>query len=350
MNDNEMTNKISLTAIVFGVAALTVAPAVASTIAQIKAEGVHNNAFVTDVVITNLVHTDPDRFPTSRAFQVADDTGAITVVADPGSINTLLGSFAVGDHISFTARDNQPVNGLFEMNPYSAAPATAVLNPTTLKTAAPMSVVASDFANGSPTAEALESQRVYLSGAFFTYSGPTNPGTAFAAGTYPLSGISQVRARVGTNAIAQSLGTVPDFARGQVTLVGIFSQYSAASNAGYELNITSIAEPGDTNFDTQVNFDDLLVVAQHYGTVTGQKWTNGDFTNDAKVDFDDLLLLAQHYDGSALADVTGDTHFQSDWALATTLAPEPGLLAAIVPILFSNRRVRRVDVLRSDRR
>ena len=52
--------------------------------------------------------------------------------------------------------------------------------------------------------------------------------------------------------------------------------------------------PGDTNFDGAVNFDDLLNLAQHYGSMNGTYGT-GDLNGDAKVDFTDLLLLAQNY-------------------------------------------------------
>ena len=51
---------------------------------------------------------------------------------------------------------------------------------------------------------------------------------------------------------------------------------------------------GDTNFDGVVNFDDLLNLAQHYGSANGTYGT-GDLNGDAKVDFTDLLILAQNY-------------------------------------------------------
>jgi GH18 family chitinase len=53
---------------------------------------------------------------------------------------------------------------------------------------------------------------------------------------------------------------------------------------------------GDVNRDRAVNFDDLLIVAQNYGT-TGRTFSQGNLNYDAtgNVDFDDLLLLAQKY-------------------------------------------------------
>jgi hypothetical protein len=51
---------------------------------------------------------------------------------------------------------------------------------------------------------------------------------------------------------------------------------------------------GDANLDGQVNFADLLLLAQNYGK-TSANWDQGDFNYDGKVGFDDLLLLAQNY-------------------------------------------------------
>lgn len=52
--------------------------------------------------------------------------------------------------------------------------------------------------------------------------------------------------------------------------------------------------PGDANLDGQVDFSDLLTLAQHYGTA-GATWEQGDCNADGTVGFDDLLILAQHY-------------------------------------------------------
>ena len=51
---------------------------------------------------------------------------------------------------------------------------------------------------------------------------------------------------------------------------------------------------GDTNLDGQVDFTDLLTLAQNYGR-TNAYWYQGDFNYDGKVDFADLLKLAQNY-------------------------------------------------------
>ncbi len=86
---------------------------------------------------------------------------------------------------------------------------------------------------------------------------------------------------------------------------------------------------GDTNLDSIVNFDDLLALAQAYGS-NGQ-WANGDSDYNGLVNFDDLLALAQNYGLAAMSDGEaarlaglGGASFASDWALATSLVPEPG--------------------------
>lgn len=103
----------------------------------------------------------------------------------------------------------------------------------------------------------------------------------------------------------------------------------------YELNPT----PGDVDMDHDVDFDDLLTLAQHYGNTGGVMWADGDFDQDHAVSFDDLLLLAQHYGGSTLA-YGASGQFAADWTLARTLAPEPVSLLALPFCLLSIRRSR----------
>lgn len=101
-------------------------------------------------------------------------------------------------------------------------------------------------------------------------------------------------------------------------------------------------KPGDTDFDGSVDFDDLLVVAQHYNG-SGKLWTQGDFTLDGNVNFDDLLVLAQSYQTapSLLEGQPFDASFVSDFTLARSLVPEPSfLLAASLGCVGSRRRRR----------
>ena len=86
--------------------------------------------------------------------------------------------------------------------------------------------------------------------------------------------------------------------------------------------------PGDVNLDGRVDFSDLLILGQHYGSTTA-KWDQGDFNYDGKADFTDLLTLAQHYGGSLtsaqLADFTPS--FQADVERAFAAVPEPSAVA-----------------------
>jgi hypothetical protein len=58
---------------------------------------------------------------------------------------------------------------------------------------------------------------------------------------------------------------------------------------------------GDVNHDATVNFSDVLILAQHYGSTTQPMWEAGDLTGDGSVAFPDLLMLAQNYGRSAAA-------------------------------------------------
>lgn len=88
---------------------------------------------------------------------------------------------------------------------------------------------------------------------------------------------------------------------------------------------------GDANLDFQVNFDDLLVLAQSYGS-PGATWSNGDFNYDGLVGFDDLLQLAQNYDAPA--------SFEADWQFARSLVPEPGMASLVAVACSAARRLR----------
>lgn len=56
--------------------------------------------------------------------------------------------------------------------------------------------------------------------------------------------------------------------------------------------------PGDANFDQNVGFDDLILLARNYGKA-GAHWFDGDFNGDGSVGFDDLISLARDYGQSA---------------------------------------------------
>lgn len=138
-----------------------------------------------------------------------------------------------------------------------------------------------------------------------------------------------------------AFGTIPAGAN-TATFVLTATRTSGSYNDGYADNLAFqlTAEPGDATANRQVNFDDLLVVAQNYGQ-TGRAWETGDFTGDGLVGFDDLLLLAQHYGstGSLGGSTQGDASFAADWAAARALVPEPTMLAALAIPLNRRRRL-----------
>lgn len=122
--------------------------------------------------------------------------------------------------------------------------------------------------------------------------------------------------------------------RGQIVGYGNFDHDGDPSTptvrAGFRLD--PIRSPGDTNYDDVVNFDDLLILAQHYGQSGNGNvfYETGDFNYDWSVNFDDLLTLAQHYDAPA--------QFANHWALAQTLVPEPAFISMTLAALIPRRR------------
>jgi len=102
---------------------------------------------------------------------------------------------------------------------------------------------------------------------------------------------------------------------------------------------------GDANFDESIDFADLLIVAQHYGSSTGGSVDAGDFNLDGVVDFTDLLAIAQNYE-NVLGDSVGllpngvNPTFASDWQTARAMVPEPNLVGALIGagLLLRRRR------------
>jgi len=61
--------------------------------------------------------------------------------------------------------------------------------------------------------------------------------------------------------------------------------------ADYTLNFFVLA--GDVNRDRSVGFDDLVILARHYGQAGA--YADGDLNGDGKIGFDDLVILARSY-------------------------------------------------------
>jgi hypothetical protein len=91
---------------------------------------------------------------------------------------------------------------------------------------------------------------------------------------------------------------------------------------------------GDSDLDRDVDFNDLLTMAQNYGAPTAT-FAQGDSDYNGAVDFNDLLSLAQNYQATFVANpawfVAGPTgDFQSDWQFALSIVPEPSLLSVLL--------------------
>ena len=60
------------------------------------------------------------------------------------------------------------------------------------------------------------------------------------------------------------------------------------------VNLTARLLPGDASLDGKVAFNDLVILAQNFGS-SSATWSTGDFNGDGTVGFDDLVLLSQNY-------------------------------------------------------
>lgn len=114
--------------------------------------------------------------------------------------------------------------------------------------------------------------------------------------------------------------------------------WNGESLSGSEL-LVQVTLKGDTDLSGNVDFLDLLRVAQNYGR-SDRFWWQGDFDYNGVVNFDDLLKMAQNYGSSAITAQGLDAGFAADWSLALALAPEPTLLgaAALGAVALPRRR------------
>ncbi len=83
--------------------------------------------------------------------------------------------------------------------------------------------------------------------------------------------------------------------------------------------------PGDVDRDGDVDFDDLVALAAHYGTASGAGWSMGNFDGDGDVDVNDLTLMARAY-GTGLP---VGLDFQADLQ-AVGVLPEPSSLVLLL--------------------
>jgi hypothetical protein len=144
----------------------------------------------------------------------------------------------------------------------------------------------------------------------------------------------------------------PDATHSQLAIAIVEADEVTSFNAltGINADISSLwvtgALGGDVDLSGDVDFADLLTLAQSYGASVGRSWTHGDFNYDGVVGFEDLLTLAQNY--GARSELTPDVlpgnisnTFLSDWALAQAQVPEPAsavFIATLVSVAGRRRR------------
>jgi hypothetical protein len=65
----------------------------------------------------------------------------------------------------------------------------------------------------------------------------------------------------------------------------------------FTAGVVHVTIPGDLNGDFKVNLQDLVILADAYGTTPGDtNWNpNTDINNNGKVSLTDLVILALHY-------------------------------------------------------
>ncbi|HYE18074.1 MAG TPA: hypothetical protein VEA69_06505, partial [Tepidisphaeraceae bacterium] len=112
--------------------------------------------------------------------------------------------------------------------------------------------------------------------------------------------------------------------------------------------VARVTRIGDANLDGTVTLDDLVRLANAYGTASGATWATGDFDYNGSVGLNDLVMLANNYGGAApdtgAPEFAAD--FAADWATAQDLAagvPEPSAaaLAVAAALGWAGRRRRR---------
>ena len=127
---------------------------------------------------------------------------------------------------------------------------------------------------------------------------------------------------------------------------GLLNSQADIGSPKWDALMSRLLLAGDANLDGVVNSKDLAILAQNYNK-SGTWWEQGDFNHDGVVDALDLQMLAANYglgtplDGSP-ATALSAASFATDWALAQTEVPEPGMLSLLTiaagSLLLSRRR------------
>jgi hypothetical protein len=122
----------------------------------------------------------------------------------------------------------------------------------------------------------------------------------------------------------------------------------AATHPGYGLGYADAnglatilyTRAGDATLDKAVDFNDLVALAQHYNSTSGNEtWSTGDYNYDGNVDFNDLVLLAQNYNTTA-ASLAASLGLSAPVAAAApskpaakpAAKPAPAVKAVVAPV------------------
>lgn len=166
----------------------------------------------------------------------------------------------------------------------------------------------------------------------------TTDARVWTAGQDAAQVMDRLESHSGKNWTIEQLRDINDL--GQIVADGLYDadgDPNTDNAVRRSLLLTPLIE-GDANIDQKVDFDDLLVVAAHFGQSGNQTWNAGDFDGSDSVDFLDLLSLAQHY-GTGTSNLT-QSDFPSDWQAARSVVPEPIGFMVIAPSLVARRRRR----------
>lgn len=147
-------------------------------------------------------------------------------------------------------------------------------------------------------------------------------------------------------------------ARGDTATVNAFYK-QFLDRLGSPLNITSILiglstatqdgteqiierPQGDANFDGNVGFDDLVILARNYQRANAT-WSQGDFNGDGVVDFKDLVILARNYNQTITPGQAAQLgpQFSAQVTAAFQEVPEPTWICWLVPAALALPRRRR---------
>ena len=90
---------------------------------------------------------------------------------------------------------------------------------------------------------------------------------------------------------------------------GTSSFPSGSGTAGGEFVFSLNVMPGDINRDGKVDFQDLVILAGHYGAAG--TFSDGDLNGDGSVGFDDLVIVARNYSPSSVSAAAVADHWRA---------------------------------------